>query len=115
MIEISELTKYYGDLCALDHIDLTIERGKILGLLGPQSAEDLSPSRAVAAALPACDPPSITAHPESATVCEGLVVEFTVEAEDPLDKGVLAGLPSVEGVARDGAAWHLTDSILRSG
>ncbi len=38
VIEISDLTKYYGDLCALDHIDLTIEKGKILGLLGPNGA-----------------------------------------------------------------------------
>jgi ABC-2 type transport system ATP-binding protein len=38
MIELSELTKYYGDLCALDHINLTIEKGKILGLLGPNGA-----------------------------------------------------------------------------
>ncbi len=38
MIEISGLTRYYGDLCALDHISLTIERGKILGLLGPNGA-----------------------------------------------------------------------------
>jgi ABC-2 type transport system ATP-binding protein len=38
MIEISGLTRYYGDLCALDHIDLTIEKGRILGLLGPNGA-----------------------------------------------------------------------------
>ena len=38
MIEISGLTRYYGDLCALDHISLTIEKGKILGLLGPNGA-----------------------------------------------------------------------------
>ncbi len=38
MIEISELTKYYGDLCALDHISLTIRKGEILGLLGPNGA-----------------------------------------------------------------------------
>jgi ABC-2 type transport system ATP-binding protein len=38
MIEISGLTRYYGELCALDHISLTIERGKILGLLGPNGA-----------------------------------------------------------------------------
>jgi hypothetical protein len=52
----------------------------VLGLLGPESLNDLSPSRAVAAARPVCDPPSITADPESLTVCEGLVAEFTVEA-----------------------------------
>ncbi|HUV36524.1 MAG TPA: ATP-binding cassette domain-containing protein [Patescibacteria group bacterium] len=38
MIELSDLTKYYGELCALDHINLTIEKGKILGLLGPNGA-----------------------------------------------------------------------------
>ncbi|MCU0638495.1 MAG: ABC transporter ATP-binding protein [Candidatus Krumholzibacteria bacterium] len=38
MIEINDLTKYYGDLCALDHVSLTIEKGKILGLLGPNGA-----------------------------------------------------------------------------
>jgi ABC-2 type transport system ATP-binding protein len=38
MIEITDLTKYYGELCALDHINLTIEKGKILGLLGPNGA-----------------------------------------------------------------------------
>jgi ABC-2 type transport system ATP-binding protein len=38
MIELSDLTKYYGELCALDHINLSIEKGKILGLLGPNGA-----------------------------------------------------------------------------
>jgi ABC-2 type transport system ATP-binding protein len=38
MIEINDLTKYYGDLCALDHVSLTIEKGRILGLLGPNGA-----------------------------------------------------------------------------
>jgi ABC-2 type transport system ATP-binding protein len=36
------------------------------------------------------------------------VVEFAVEGADDLDEAALSGLPSVEGVARDGAAWHLT-------
>lgn len=38
MIELSNLTRYYGDLCALDHVTLTIEKGQILGLLGPNGA-----------------------------------------------------------------------------
>jgi len=38
MIQVQGLTKYYGDLCAVDHIDLGIQRGEILGLLGPNGA-----------------------------------------------------------------------------
>ncbi len=38
MIQVEQLTKYYDDLCAVDHIDLTVKRGEILGLLGPNGA-----------------------------------------------------------------------------
>lgn len=38
MIEVKNLTKYYGDLCALDHIDFKIHKGEVLGLLGPNGA-----------------------------------------------------------------------------
>jgi ABC-2 type transport system ATP-binding protein len=38
MIHVEDLTKYYGDLCAVDHISLDIRRGEILGLLGPNGA-----------------------------------------------------------------------------
>jgi ABC-2 type transport system ATP-binding protein len=38
MIHVDNLTKYYDDFCAVDHIDLDIERGEIIGLLGPNGA-----------------------------------------------------------------------------
>jgi len=38
MIEVKKLTKYYGDLCALDGIDFKIRKGEVLGLLGPNGA-----------------------------------------------------------------------------
>ncbi len=38
MIHVEKLTKYYDELCAVDHIDLTIEKGEIVGLLGPNGA-----------------------------------------------------------------------------
>src|SRR3974390_93336 len=37
-IEISALTKRYGQLTALDSVDLTVHRGEFLGLLGPNGA-----------------------------------------------------------------------------
>lgn len=38
MIETRKLTKRYGDLVAVDELDLTIQEGEIFGLLGPNGA-----------------------------------------------------------------------------
>ncbi|MBN1932609.1 MAG: ATP-binding cassette domain-containing protein [Desulfobacterales bacterium] len=38
MIHVENLTKYYNDFCAVDRINLDIEKGEILGLLGPNGA-----------------------------------------------------------------------------
>ena len=38
MIHVENLTKYFGPLCAVDHINLDIQKGEILGLLGPNGA-----------------------------------------------------------------------------
>ena len=38
IIEINGLTKQYGQLTAVDHLNLSIQRGEIFGLLGPNGA-----------------------------------------------------------------------------
>ncbi|MCK4764852.1 MAG: ATP-binding cassette domain-containing protein [Candidatus Aminicenantes bacterium] len=38
MIKVENLTKYYGDLCAVDQVNFEIKKGEILGLLGPNGA-----------------------------------------------------------------------------
>src|SRR6056297_3702069 len=38
MIHVDNLTKYYNDFCAVDHINLSVAPGEILGLLGPNGA-----------------------------------------------------------------------------
>ena len=35
IVSVRQLVKRYGDLVALDHFDLTVERGEVFGLLGP--------------------------------------------------------------------------------
>ena len=37
-IEAVDLTKYYGDFLAVDHINFTVEQGEIFGFLGPNGA-----------------------------------------------------------------------------
>ena len=38
IIQFQNLTKKFGDLAAVDHLNLEIEEGEILGLLGPNGA-----------------------------------------------------------------------------
>ncbi|HQI80526.1 MAG TPA: ATP-binding cassette domain-containing protein [Deltaproteobacteria bacterium] len=38
MIHVEKLTKYYGDFCAVNGIDLDVRTGEITGLLGPNGA-----------------------------------------------------------------------------
>ena len=38
MIEISNLTKYYGNKKAVDNISFTVRKGEVLGFLGPNGA-----------------------------------------------------------------------------
>jgi ABC-2 type transport system ATP-binding protein len=37
-IEVADLTKKFGDLVAVDHLNLTVKRGEIFGFLGPNGA-----------------------------------------------------------------------------
>lgn len=38
ILKAVQLTKRYSGLCALDHVDLSLERGRIVGLLGPNGS-----------------------------------------------------------------------------
>ncbi len=38
MIETNNATKYFGDLCAVDHVTATIKRGSVFGLIGSNGA-----------------------------------------------------------------------------
>lgn len=37
-VEITDLTKRYGRLCALDNVSFNVERGELFGLIGPDGA-----------------------------------------------------------------------------
>jgi ABC-2 type transport system ATP-binding protein len=52
MIHVEDLTKDFGELRAVDHIDLTIDKGEILGLLGPNGAGKTSTLRMLTGYLP---------------------------------------------------------------
>ncbi|MSQ46947.1 MAG: ABC transporter ATP-binding protein [Deltaproteobacteria bacterium] len=38
MIEVQNVTKYYGQVCALNHVSFDVQKGEIVGLLGPNGS-----------------------------------------------------------------------------
>lgn len=52
MIEVNELTKYYGPKLAVDHISFTVGKGEILGFLGPNAAGKSTTMRMITGFLP---------------------------------------------------------------
>jgi ABC-2 type transport system ATP-binding protein len=67
MIDVQDLTKYYGTVCAVDRIDLRIERGEIVGLLGPNGAGKTTTMRMLTGYLP---PTSGTIRVKDYTIAE---------------------------------------------
>src|SRR5438552_7007893 len=52
MIEVSQLTKRYGSILALDHVTYTIQPGEVVGLLGPNGAGKTTMLRLLTCYLP---------------------------------------------------------------
>jgi ABC-2 type transport system ATP-binding protein len=52
MIKIENLTKYYGSVRALDHINFEVGKGEILGMLGPNGAGKTTTMRILTCYLP---------------------------------------------------------------
>ncbi len=55
MIEVSRLTKYYSDFCAIQNVSFTAQRGEILGLLGPNGAGKTTTMRIITGFMPATE------------------------------------------------------------
>ncbi|NLX07177.1 MAG: ATP-binding cassette domain-containing protein [Phycisphaerae bacterium] len=53
MIEVKNLTKYYGPTLAIDNISFSIEQGQIVGFLGPNGAGKTTTIRVLTCFMPA--------------------------------------------------------------
>ena len=53
MIEVKSLTKYYGNSIGIDDVSFSVEKGEILGLLGPNAAGKTTTIRILTCFLPA--------------------------------------------------------------
>jgi len=77
MIHMQGVTKYFGDVCAVYHVDLEVRKGEIMGLLGPNGAGKTTTMRMLTGFL----------RPTSGTI---RVKEYDI-AEQPLEIKKLMG------------------------
>lgn len=52
MVEVSGLTKYYGEFLAIQDVSFTVQRGDILGFLGPNGAGKTTTMRIITGFIP---------------------------------------------------------------
>jgi ABC-2 type transport system ATP-binding protein len=52
MIEVSSLSKRYGDFTAVDDLSFTVQAGEVLGLVGPNGAGKTTTLRSIAGIIP---------------------------------------------------------------
>ena len=70
MIHMEKLTKYYGDLCAVNAMDLDINKGEIMGLLGPNGAGKTTTLRMITGYL---EPTSGSIHVKEYDIAENML------------------------------------------
>jgi ABC-2 type transport system ATP-binding protein len=98
MIQVRDLTKYYGDLCAVDHINFDIRKGEILGLLGPNGAGKTTTLRMLTGYL----------RPTSGTI---RVKDFTMEEHSLEIKKLLGYLPEAAPLYHDMLVYDYLDYV----
>ncbi|MEK7777185.1 MAG: ATP-binding cassette domain-containing protein, partial [Chloroflexota bacterium] len=52
MIEVNQLTKYYGDFLAISNVSFTAAKGEVLGFLGPNAAGKTTTMRILTGFMP---------------------------------------------------------------
>jgi len=98
MIHVENLTRYYGDLCAVDQINLDIRKGEILGLLGPNGAGKTTTLRMLTGFL----------RPSSGSI---RVKDFSID-EDSLEiKKLLGYLPESAPLYHDMLVYDYLDYV----
>ncbi len=53
MIEVEKLTRYFGNITAIDNVTFRVEKGEVLGFLGPNAAGKTTTMRILTCFLPA--------------------------------------------------------------
>jgi ABC-2 type transport system ATP-binding protein len=96
MIELKEFTKRYGDLLAVDHLNLKIEAGEMFGFIGPNGAGKSTSIRFLATLL-------------KASGGEGTVNGYSVGRQPMMVRRSIGYMPDNFGVYDGMKVWEFLD------
>jgi ABC-2 type transport system ATP-binding protein len=91
-IETSGLTKYYGEILAVDHVTLNVGRGEIFGFLGPNGAGKTTTVRMLTGII----------KPSEGV---GRVMGYDIQKEPLRAKQVIGVVPEMSNAYVDLSAW----------
>ena len=115
MIEVKELTKYYGDKPGVFNISFTINKGETVGLLGPNGAGKTTIMKMLAGyMLPTAGSISIDGidaieNPKQATRCVGFMPEIPPLYIEMDVAEYLGFVADIKGVPAKKRASHIND------
>jgi ABC-2 type transport system ATP-binding protein len=92
-IEVSNLTKYYGDLLAVDHVNFEVRKGEIFGFLGPNGAGKTTTIRILTGVI----------KPDSGTAS---ILGYDVLREGLKSRQVTGVVPEMANAYIDISAWR---------
>jgi len=92
VIQVSGLTKSYGSLVAVDHIDFEVKKGEIFGFLGPNGAGKTTTQRILTGVIPA-------------TNGKASILGYDIRTEAFYVKSQIGVVPEMANVYIDLNAW----------
>lgn len=121
MIEISHLSKRYGELVAVDDVSFNVQPGEVLGFLGPNGAGKSTTMKMITGFLaPTSGSVSVCGHdvesaPLAAKACMGYLPEGAPCYGEMSVRNFLEFIADVRGLAGDRRRARLDDVIARLG
>jgi ABC-2 type transport system ATP-binding protein len=121
MIEISHLSKRYGDLVAVDDISFNVQAGEVLGFLGPNGAGKSTTMKMITGFLtPTGGSVRVCGHdvegaPLAAKACMGYLPEGAPSYGEMSVRSFLGFIADIRGLVGDRRRSRLDDVIARLG
>jgi ABC-2 type transport system ATP-binding protein len=92
-IETKDLTKYYGDFLAVDHINFDVEKGEIFGFLGPNGAGKSTTIRMLTG----------ISTPTEGTAS---IMGFNIVKQSVKAKSIMGIVPDISNIYTELSAWE---------